>query len=97
VITLNRNQLGFWSVPNFIEWDSSSGEVILDRAVRPKASERIIFGRGSGVKHPTCAPKEQVSGILPLVGLSSSGSQKIQEIMDNILLANSNVHIFKER
>ena len=95
MITLNRNQLGLWSVPNLIERDRSSDEVILNRTILPKASDQIIFGRGASAKHPASALKQQASTSLAVVGASSCKSKQIQDLIETILLANSNVRIFK--
>lgn len=95
MITLKQDQLGLWSVPDLIEPDPSSGRVVLDRAAFPEASKHIVFGRGLGVKHLGYALEKLPSGVLAVVGASSSKSQGIQEFLEKITQTASNAHIFQ--
>ncbi len=95
VITLSRNQLGLWSIPGLIAPDPTSVKVLLDGTILPKVSRRIVFGRGSGVKHLAYAPDKPPSRVLAVVGASSSKSKRIQEALKTISQTTSNVHIFQ--
>ncbi len=95
MITLSQDQLGLWSAPDLVKRDSYSGELFLDRTFFPEASERIVFGRGSGAKHLAYALDKLPSRVLAMVGASSSKSERIQEVLENISQTTSNVHIFQ--
>lgn len=94
-MTLSRNQLGLWSIANLIEPDLSSDELFVDRTVLPEASKRIVFVRGLAAKHLAYALEKLPSGVLVVVGASSSKSERIQEVLENISQTASNVHIFQ--
>ncbi len=93
--TLKRDQLGLWNVPDLIEPDPSSGQVILKRTVLPEASKHIVFGRGLSAKHLTYAPEKLPPGVLAVVGASSSKSQSIQEVLEKIAQTTPNAHLFQ--
>jgi alcohol dehydrogenase class IV len=95
MITLSRNQLGLWSVPDLIKPDPASGRVVSDRAVLPEASECIVFGRAQGTQHLACALRKRCPDVLAVVGASSSKSGRIQEVLRTISQTTSNVHIFQ--
>lgn len=95
MITLKQNQHGLWSVPNLIEPDQSSGRVALARNILPEASMDIVFGRGLGAQHLASALGKPASGVLVVVGASSSKSPQIQAVLESILQTTSNTHIFQ--
>lgn len=95
MITLSQDQLGLWSIPNLITLDPNSGDVVLDRTVLPEASQRIVFGHGLGAQCLASRLEARCVRALAIVGSSSSKSQRIQEILEKISSAKSDVHILE--
>ncbi len=93
IMTLSRNQLGLWSLPDLIAPDLALAKVLLDRTVLPEASKSIVFRRGLGAKHLAYALDKLRSRVLTVVGASSSKSQRIQEVLRTISQTTSNIHI----
>jgi alcohol dehydrogenase class IV len=106
-ITLKQDKLGLWSIPGLIALDSTSGRLVVDRAVLAEASERTVFERGLGAKHSVHAleelptlenlpePEGLPRGVLAVVGASSSKSKSIQEVLKTIIRTMSNTYIFQ--
>lgn len=76
----------FWNIPGIVEHDKSSGNVEVSRKALPQTSERIIFGRNTGLEHLGCAirnvPSE--SSVLVVVGASSSRSPQVRRIVESL-------------
>ncbi len=94
MITLKQDQLGRWRVPGLIELDPATGQVSLERSNFPAAAEQIFFGRGLGKKQVSAAISKIPSGVLVMVGASSSKTPSIQGLVASIFQSAAKAHIF---
>ena len=95
MISLSRNQHGLWSLPGLCQLDSASGQVVLDRTAFPKTAMELYFGRGTGQQQLTRGIEKTSSGVLVVVGASSSKAQSIQASLQSIFQAVKKVQIFE--
>ena len=95
LITLQQEQTGLWSVPDLIELDRSSSQILMDRALLPKTARQILFGRGVGAGHIAKAVTKMPSGALVVVGASSSKAPTIQAVLERLTQSTTRAHIFQ--
>ncbi len=84
MIALKQDEAGLWSVPDLIELDRSSGQLLLDRNFFPKTATQIVFGRGIGPKYLGEAVAKMPTRALVVVGASSSKAPAIQAVLAHL-------------
>ncbi len=95
MLTLKQDQLGCWSVPDLVELDSSSGQLIIDRTILPQTAEQVVFGRGLAQQHLAKVITEMPSEALVVVGASSSKAPTIQTILAHLQSLSAKAHVFQ--
>ena len=94
MIALKQDQSGLWSLPGLVEPDHSSGQVILDRAILPRAAAQIVFGRGLAQELLPGVIAEAPSTLV-VAGASSSKAPAIQGVLACLTQFPAQAHIFQ--
>lgn len=94
-MTLKQDQAGLWSVPDLIELNRSSGQMLLDRTLFPKTAGQIVFGRGVGAKYLAKVVTKMPSKALVVVGASSSKTPAIRTVLAHLGQSPAETHVFQ--